>query len=277
MKPDFSAIARSGHSYNFHTHTPYCDSHDTIEAMVEAALSADFRHLGFTPHSPVMIESPCNMAAADMAAYRADIARAAGKAQGRISLYTGMEIDYLGPRCNAASPQYQDLGLDFSISSVHFIPNPRGCMIDIDGRYERFARNLHLHFGDDLRYVVETFFDQSMHMLATGGFDILGHFDKVALNASYHCPDVEQQGWYADLLSTYVHEIIASGVVVEINTKARAEHGRFFPHERLWPALVAADVTLVVNSDAHYAARLQSGRAEAFDMLESITAAIPAK
>lgn len=270
MRPDFQKIIRDGEKYNFHTHTQFCDGHDTMDAIARAAAEAGFAHIGFSPHSPVPIASPCNMSADDVPAYLDEVARLNEAYAGRCRFHAGMEIDYLGPQCNAASQLYKDLGLDFSISSVHFIPAQNGELIDIDGRYDRFARNLHDRFRDDLRYVVSTFFERSSEMLATGGFDILGHFDKIAQNASYHSPHIEEEVWFDDLLQAYVARIIESGVVVEINTKARTEHGRFFPHRRLWKRLVDSGVTLLVNSDAHYASRLEASRDEAFSILNSL-------
>lgn len=185
-----------------------------------------------------------------------------------IDIYTGMEIDFLSPAQGPAGNYYEDLGLDYCIGSVHFIPDPRGEYVDIDGSSERFARNLHSHFRDDLRYVVETFYNQSAEMLSAGKFDILGHFDKVAQNASTCNRDLEQQGWYNDLVDNYINQIITSGVIVEINTKARGNCGRFFPHERYWQRLIDSGIIIAVNSDAHYSSRITSGRAEAFDILK---------
>lgn len=270
MKPDFASIIKGGTAYNFHTHTQYCDGRDDMERMATMALALGFGHIGFTPHSPVPIESACNMSVADVRDYMTRVDALARNAAGRCRFYAGMEIDYLGPQWGPSAAYFGDLGLDFCIGSVHFIPAQSGELIDIDGHYDRFARNMHDHFRDDLRYVVTCYFEQSMAMLSAGHFDILGHFDKIAQNASYHCADIEQQGWYNDLLETYIRQIIGSGVWVEVNTKARAEHRRFFPHERLWPRLVAAGVPLLVNSDAHYAARLNASRAEALDILHTV-------
>lgn len=107
-------------------------------------------------------------------------------------------------------------------------------------------------------------------MLAAGGFDILGHFDKIAHNASCYRPGIEDEGWYIDLVNQYISNIIASGIVVEINTKAREQHGRFFPAERYWRRLVEAGVPIAVNSDAHYATRVNASRPEALSILKSL-------
>ena len=61
--------------YNFHTHTQYCDGRATIEEMTRAAVAEDFKYLGFTPHSPIPVESPCNMSIDAVMDYTAEIER----------------------------------------------------------------------------------------------------------------------------------------------------------------------------------------------------------
>lgn len=260
-------IIHSTRNYNFHTHTQFCDGRSTMAEIAEQAVADGFMHIGFTPHSPLAIESPCNMSPTDVAAYRAEAARL--NAELPINIYTGMEVDYLSPEHGPANAYFTDLGLDLVIGSVHFIPTQRGNYIDIDGSCERFAQYMTQHFEGDLRYVVETFYAQSAEMLSLGGFDILGHFDKIARNAAAYDCDLEQRGWYADLIDAYIKQIIDSGIIVEINTKAFETDNRFFPHTRYWQRLVEAGVELAVNSDCHYADRLKVGRDEAYAILTS--------
>jgi histidinol-phosphatase (PHP family) len=123
------------------------------------------------------------------------------------------------------------------------------------------------NFNNDLRYVVETFYAQSIAMVRTGGFDLLGHFDKIGQNASYHCAGVEQQPWYEECVQALIAEIIRSGVTIEINTKALAQHHRIFPNERYIPQLLRARVPIVVNSDAHYPDLINAGRPQTLNLL----------
>ena len=239
---DIFEILEGTRNYTLHSHTEFCDGRAQMEAFAREAVRRGFRHYGFTPHSPVPIESPCNMAASKVPEFLAEVKR------------------------------FQELPLDYTIGSVHFIPAQNEELIDIDGRFERFARNMEEHFHNDIHYVVETFYRQSMDMLSAGGFDILGHFDKIAQNGSMYHPGLEDEDWYRRLIDDYIDAIVASGVVVEINTKAYAEHGRFFPGERYFPRLKKAGVTLVVNSDVHVPALMDASRAEAFSMLDSVNA-----
>lgn len=267
---DIKSIIRATRAYNFHSHTQFCDGHDTLEAIARAAADLGYLHFGFSPHSPVPIESPCNMALGDLSAYRSEIDRMRHEMNGRMQIYLGVEIDYLGPLWGPAHPMFHDGTFDYAIGSVHFIPSQEGAWVDIDGRFEHFKERMELHFHNDIRYVVETFFRQTHSMLDEGGFDIIGHFDKIAQNASCFRPGIETEAWFAKLVDECIDHVVASGCIVEINTKAREQHGRFFPHERHWKHLIDAGATLMVNSDAHFADRIESARAEAFEILDSL-------
>lgn len=256
--------------YNFHSHTQFCDGRDTVAIMAAAAVAGGFLHFGFSPHSPILIPSPCNMAADAVDSFRAEIDKANDMAQGRCRFYTGMEIDFLDSKWGPGIQYFADLNLDYSIGSVHFIRNRRGEYVDIDGKFESFKTKMVQKFDNDIRYVVNEYYRASAEMLSIGGFDILGHMDKIGQNASYYSPGIENEGWYADLVDDYITEIIASGVIVEINTKARSDHGRFFPGERYWKKLTDAGVPLMINSDAHYAGRIDASRNEAFNILNQL-------
>ena len=78
-----------------------------------------------------------------------------------------------------------------------------------------FADYLKNGFNGDLRYVVEKYFEQVLTMLERGGIDLLGHFDKIAGNASMADPEIESQGWYEALMDDVVGHVKDTDVVVE--------------------------------------------------------------
>lgn len=257
-------IAETGQStrYTFHSHTEFCDGRAQMEAFAREAVRRGFTHYGFTPHSPVPIASPCNMTQENVPRFLAEVERIRRDyADSGCRFYAGMEIDYLGDEWGPASDYFRTLPLDYSIGSVHFIPSQDGEYVDIDGRYESFRRKMSEKFHNDLRYVVETFYSQSHRMLDAGGFDIIGHLDKVGHNASHHSPGIENEKWYLDLVEGLIDHVIDSGVTVEINTKAFVDHGhRLFPAERHIPRLLEAGVPMIVNSDAHVPALIDASR-----------------
>ncbi len=266
---DFNKIISSTRNYNFHSHTQFCDGKAPMAEMARAAVAAGMVHYGFTPHSPIPIPSPCNMKASDVEEFIAEVKRIAADPQlADCHFYTGMEVDYLSPEWGPANDYFKSLPLDYTIGSVHFIPSQSGEPVDIDGHFDSFSRRMHDHFRGDIDYVVQTFFDQNRAMIEQGGFDILGHFDKVGQNASYYAPGIEDGEHYRSLVDSLIDLIIERRLTIELNTKARAEHGRFFPGERYLPRLVAAGIPILVNSDAHRPDRITASRAEAFALLD---------
>lgn len=260
----------SDRNYTLHAHTQFCDGRADMEDFIKAAVDSRFTHYGFSPHSPVPIESPCNMDFEDVPAYLAEVDRLKKLYGDRINIYASMEIDYLGPQWGPSHEYFAALPLDYRIGSVHFIPAPDGQLIDIDGSAVRFKENMKLHFNDDLRYVVDTFFDASVAMVEAGGFDIIGHFDKVAQNASAYCPGVEDLDWFVAKVNRLIDVICEKKPVVEINTKAKKIHDRVFPSERYLPRLIAAGVPLIVNSDAHVPELIDASRDYAFALIDNI-------
>lgn len=260
-------IAASTHRYCLHSHTQFCDGHAPMSEMAAAARAAGFLHYAFTPHSPIPVPSGCNMAPEKVPEFLEEVERLRAEYAPEMSVYSGMEIDYLSRDWGPHIAYFRELPLDIRIGSVHFVPNQRGEFVDCDGRYERFAGYLRERFGGDIRYVVERYFEQVSEMLSLGGFDILGHLDKIAGNASQALEGIEQTGWYQDAVNTLIDSVISSGVAVEVNTKAWERSRRFFPAEIWWPRLAEAGINPVVNSDAHTPELIEAGRAEAYRRL----------
>lgn len=257
--------------YTLHSHTEFCDGRAQMVAFAAEAVRQGFTHYGFSPHSPVPIVSSCNMHRDKVPTYLAMVDEVRRRyASAPTTFLASMEIDYLGDGWGPSSDYFLSLPLDYRIGSVHFIPAQDGTLVDIDGRFESFKLKMARNFHDDIRYVVETFYTQSIKMVEEGGFDIIGHLDKIGHNASHYSPGIEDESWYKHLADELVDRVIEAGLTVELNTKAYHDHGRFFPSERVLRRLAAADVPIVVNSDAHVPALINASRPEAFDLLSSI-------
>ncbi|MCM1067181.1 MAG: histidinol-phosphatase [Muribaculaceae bacterium] len=268
---NFNEILSETRQYNFHSHTQYCDGRAPMEEMARAAVACGMRHYGFTPHSPVPIASPCNMSFDSVEPFLAEVKRLQGMPElAACRFYTGMEVDYLGADWGPSASYFKDLPLDYVIGSVHFIPSFDGEPVDIDGHFDSFRRRMADHFRGDIDYVVDTFYTRSREMIEAGGFDILGHFDKIGQNASYYAPGIEDGSHYRGLVEGLIDLIIERGLTIELNTKARAEHGRFFPGEHYLPRLVEAGVPILVNSDAHRPDRIEASRGDAFQILDKL-------
>lgn len=272
--------------YCFHSHTEFCDGRAQMEAFAREAVARGFTHYGFSPHSPLRFHSPCNMPENAVPRYLAEVERIRREHGSRCRFYAGMEIDYIDDSWGPAISYFRQLPLDYRIGSVHFIPTKDGRFVDIDGSPERFCRNMAEVFGSDIRYVVEAFYSQSRRMVLAGGFDFIGHFDKIGLNASAWQPGIEEEDWYRSLVDGLVDLIIDRRVAVEVNTKIYAKTapadavghpagapdgvGRFFPAPRHLARLKAAGIPVLVNSDAHVPALIDASRQDAFTLLSGL-------
>lgn len=265
-----SGIIRNTDRYNFHSHTEFCDGRAPMAVMAEAAAEKGFEVWGISPHSPICLDSPCNMTKEDMAAYLGKASRLKEEYEGEMKILTSLEIDYISRDFGPHIDYFQKLPLDYRLASVHFVPNQDGVWLDCDGRFERFAGYLKEGYAGDLRYVVEKYFEQVIRMLELGGFEILGHFDKIAGNAAIADPQIEDNSWYEALVDDVISHAQSSGVIVEINTKSYPDKNRFFPAVRWWEKLLEAGVPLAVNSDAHYPEKTDTGRPEAFATLKAL-------
>lgn len=264
------SLIKDKERYNLHSHTQYCDGHATLKEMADAASKAGFEIWGVTPHSPICVESHCNMRHDRVPEYLSDIRQTAELYSPWMRVLAGMEVDYVSRDFGPHIDLFQKIPLDYRIGSVHFVPTQEGVNLDCDGSAERFRRYLHDGYNDDLRYVVEKYFEQVLTMLELGGFEILGHFDKISGNASAVDADIENKEWYKALVRDVISHVESNGCLVEINTKALESRNRFYPAENIWPKLVDRKLSLIVNSDAHWPSLINAGREEAFGKLKHI-------
>ena len=267
---DFDQIVRATDLYNFHTHTQFCDGHAPMEEFVVEAIAQGFSHLGFTPHSPVTVESPCNMGRDDVNTFLSEVKRLSRTYGDRITLLTAMEIDYISKDEGPASDYFQEMPLDYRIGSVHFIPdiNHPDVMVDIDGKFAGFKAHMSQNFDGDIEYVVKKFYSQMMDMVEQGGFDIVGHMDKIGFNASQYRDGIDEEPWYDKLVIDLFENIMDHHLIIEVNTKAWLQRNRYYPNLKYFGMLKHFNAPVVVNSDAHYPTLLNSGRMEAINLLK---------
>lgn len=271
-----SDIIQDTTAYNFHSHTQFCDGRAPMDVMAEAACNFGMKAWGFTPHSPLCISSPCNMNFDDMESYLKESDRLKEIYNGKMHVLTSLEIDYLSPDFGPHIDYFQEMPLDYRLASVHFVPNQDGVWLDCDGSHERFDKYLKNEYRNDLRYVTEKYFEQVLTMIELGGFDILGHFDKIAGNACISDPTLENESWYEALVDDVISHAGSAGVYVEINTKSLHDKQRFFPARKWWKKMADASLPLLINSDAHYPERINAGRNEAIGILRDMGVNLPA-
>lgn len=252
---------------NLHSHTEFCDGRASMSEIAEAAFKEGFSTWGVSPHSPICCPSGANMKEDDVDNFINESKRLKRAYKGKMKILSGMEIDYISESFGPHIDYFRRLPLDYRIGSVHFVRTREGKPVDVDGPAERFLKYLDSEYKGDLRYVVETYFAMELEMLDAGGFDIIGHLDKIGDNGSYAWDKLEDQEWYADLVEKVISKAVEKDVIIEINTKKFDSRKRFFPAERWWPLLKKYDAKLILSTDAHYPEKVAAGYASAFEHL----------
>ena len=253
---------------NYHSHCLYCDGRAAMEEFVRFALSKGFSSYGFSSHAPLPFSTPCNMEWDRMEDYLSEFFKLKNKYNKDIELLIGLEIDYINEKCQPASICYQTLPLDYRIGSVHMLLSPSGKVVDMDTCPDTFARLVNEFFEKDIVYVLCLYYRSLMRMVETGGFDIVGHMDKIHYNASCYHPGLLDESWYNRLVYECFETIVRRGYIIEINTKSYHDLGVFYPNERYFPLLQEIGARIQINSDAHYPDCILSGRIEALEALK---------
>ena len=257
---------------NFHSHCTFCDGRSHPEDFIKFAISRHFRAYGFSSHSPLPFETFWNMSVSDMDEYINEIMRLKEKYSEQIEIYLGLEIDYLDETYNASIPYFQSLPFDYRIGSIHFLrwrlPLAEENMMSIDGPFDEFALAVELLYQGNIRQITEDFFRASMQMVETGGFEIVGHVDKIYQNAHHHPVFDFNASWYQKPFADLMDLIAEKELIVEINTKNLAPHRQTFPHMDTLKSLYKRRIPVMVNSDCHFPDCVNDGREETLTLLK---------
>lgn len=253
---------------NYHSHCTFCDGRADAETFILEAIRQGFHSYGVSSHAPLPFSTHWSMEMADINDYIREIEELKHKYASQIEIYTGLEIDYLTESHNPSIPFFRNLPLDYRIGSVHLLEDPEGNLADLDVSSEKFKIKIAERFDNDLRGVVTGYFDKLMRMLEAGGIDIVGHADKISMNASFCDPSVTRQSWYLDKIRDYFELIAAKGVMMEVNTKAFVTRNFFFPNKEHFSLIRELNIPLMVNSDSHYPEKINEGRTEALSALK---------
>lgn len=253
---------------NYHSHCSYCDGRAPLEEFIKEAIRQGFTSYGVSSHAPLPFSTRWTMEWEQVSDYLEECNRMKQKYREDIEFYIGMEIDYLNEESNPSVSCFQDLPLDYRIGSVHLLYNKKGEVIDVDCSADKYHLLVDEHFGGDIEYIVRLYYERLLRMIDLGGFDIVGHADKMHYNASVYHPGLLDETWYNDLMQDYFCEIAARNYIVEINTKAYHKLGTFFPNEKYFNLLIELGIPVQVNSDAHFPELVNDGRPEALAALK---------
>lgn len=243
-----------------------------MEETVEEALRQGLHTLGFSDHSMVPFESKVSIQNDKVDDYINHLKELKAKYEGKITILSSMEMEFIPGIVTDFEKTKTDLGLDYLIGSVHLVGNDPRHLWFIDGKnIEPYDEGLREYFDGDIRRGVRAYFDQENIMIETEKFDIIGHFDKIKMNARgryFH----EDEKWYRDMVLETLDLIRQHDLIVEINTRGlyKQRYNGFYPSEWLLPRMKEMNVPVLISSDAHKFFELTSFFKEAEDALRTV-------
>jgi histidinol-phosphatase (PHP family) len=246
-----------------HTHTTFCDGHDSIETCCRAAWQGGFESIGFSAHAPLGkktgLSSDWHLPDERLTEYLDAVQDARRRWAGRLAVYLGLETDYIRGSMGPADPDYREMGLDYTIGSVHYIfPPDGGKPVTVDSSPAEFEENLRRRFGGDGEALMEIYWDTLEEMIRAGGFDILGHADIIKKNNPGEKWFSMTGERYQQRLIRAAEAIARSGVVTEVNTGAinRGTLREPYPSRSFLELLQKRAVPVTITADAHRASHL---------------------
>lgn len=167
----------------------------------------------------------------------------------------GIEMDFMPDNAETMRDFLASYPFDYAIGSVHWLG---GFGFDLDEMRDQWEQNR-------VEDIYETYFSILETMIESRCVDIIGHADVIKV-FGFKAPDVART-WYERLTP----KIRESGLAVEVSTAGwRKPVGEIYPAPEWLPMLVAADVPLVLNSDAHRPEDVGALYPQALDLLRAL-------
>jgi len=242
-----------------------------MEQFIKYAIAKGVKRYGFSSHAPIPFDTHWNMRIDDFEDYISEFQRLKLKYDGKIELFLGLEIDYIINCTNAQNEIFQNNNLDYKIGSIHYLDQLNdGSYCSIDGNFRDFYRGMNELYDGDMRKVTRRYYEISKMMVEAGGFDIVGHLDKITLHGARFADFDISASWYIDLFADYLQLIKQKNLIVEINTKSLIDKGITFPDKQFFPMLKDMQIPITVNSDCHYPSKVIDGFAETYTELKRV-------
>lgn len=253
---------------NYHSHCTFCDGRSTMEEFVKFAIAKGIKSYGFSSHAPLPFYTYWTMNFDDFKDYKSEFERLKGVYGAEIDLKFGLEVDFINNCSSAQSQFFKENQFDYLIGSIHYVDQlPNGDYWCVDGEFDEFEAGLKLLYNGDIHYAAQRFFEMTNKMIELGGFDIVGHLDKIAFNGARCSKFNGKDKNYVNQVGETLQLIKDKGLILEINTKSLSRIGVTYPHQNYFPIINELQIPIIVNSDCHYPTNVIDGFEQIFKVL----------
>ncbi len=258
----------------YHSHNHYCDGKYAPEEYIKTALSLGLKTFGFSSHVPVPFKNEWSMKEAELPNYIQEIQILKEKYKGQIEIYTGLEVDYIPELIGPSHPTIQQLALDFSIGSIHFVDQfEDGMHWEIDGTHTSFLKGFKQIFQGDGKGVMLTYLSLTKEMVEKDKPKIVGHLDKIKIHNTAETPLFsDDDKWYQDEVEETLTIIKKKESVIEVNTRGMYKKlvDEPYPGVMILKKIRRKNIPIMLNSDSHHPREINGSYTEALDLLKTL-------
>lgn len=225
---------------NYHTHHELCrHARGTAEDYVKEALNAGLDVLGFSDHAPTRVINDARMSFSELKSYLEDVHTIRERYQDRITIYVGLEIEYLDP-----DPDYYAAlkdKVDYFILGQHYIP--------VKTAKNGLRGTIAITRGEELIQYAKSI----EKALSTGYFDLVAHPDLYMGDYPTFDAHAEEAATIIAEASVKYNvplEFNANGVRKGLKAKEDGLHYRY-PRKEFWDIAVNKGCQVILSADAH--------------------------
>lgn len=226
---------------NYHTHTFRCQhAGGTEEDYVQAAIANNLQVLGISDHGPFeTLNLGLRMSYEELCDYVQIIDRLKETYRDKITLYKGVEIEYIPTMCNYYEKLLTKHGLEYLVLGEHSYLLPNG---DFQNIYSAPSSDCYIGYANAIAEAVRT-----------GFFRILAHPDLCMLNPyawDSNCEKAFDIILDAVSRSDILLEYNANGL--RRNTSSYPDGERYpYPHKRFWEMVAKTNLPVIIGCDCH--------------------------
>lgn len=230
---------------NLHTHCTFCDGKDSVEDLVQKAISLGFTDIGFSSHGYHPLDE-ISLDDESEKAWMAEVAAMKEKYADKIHVWQGVEEDMSGRN-------YQDYGLDYIIASVHFVATPLRGWRAVDYSCEMAEDIIRSDFGGDWLEYCKAYYREVAGIAQRPEADIVGHLDLVTKYNEGGKYGAFDDPAYLNIVCPVIDRLVEAGKIFEINTGAIARGYRSdpYPDVRLLKYIQKKGGKILFSSDCH--------------------------
>jgi histidinol-phosphatase (PHP family) len=242
---------------DYHVHTPLCH-HATgwpVE-FAQRAVDLGLGEIGFSDHSPMPARfDDWRMLREDLPRYLEEVEKARAQFP-QLTIRLGLEVDFLDGR-EAWIEELRGMAeWDYFIGSVHYLPD--GLEVDHPKYVSRYR-------DGDVEQIWTTYWETYERAIRSRLFDFMGHPD-LPKKFGYR-PEGELRRFYEPAIAA----LAEMRTPFEINTAGwRKDCREQYPAREFLELAHAAQVPLLINSDAHAVEELGAGFADAMALAKSV-------